>query len=184
MKKKAGLFNFITNEFKIPNIILGSARKNNQIIYGRRAMNAQLPGFLRATTYDFDIYANKPRRTAHRMQKRLDEEIGGGSDIFYSKPAQHKGTHRVMHIGFDARKGTQDDFAIADYTAKKQAYDRKIKIIKRGGIMYEGVSTIARRKKQILRDPKSEYRHEKDQGDLRRIEVARILQTRPRPIRW
>ena len=156
---------YIINRNKIDGIVLKDTKKKKGIIYGRRALNKQVPGFVRAETRDYDIYINQPKKQAHYMQKKLDKEVAGGYDLFYAKPAIHPGTHKVMHKGGDLRKGTDDDFEVIDYTNKP----RKITTIKRNGIYYESIGSIKRGKKKILQDPKSAYRHEKDKADLARI---------------
>jgi len=168
MKKKSAYL-FAINEEKIPSIIEGHVKKTDSIIYGRRAMNKQLPGFVRATTYDYDIYNKTPKKTARQMQGRLDKEFG--ADMFYDKPAQHPGTHKVMFVGKDMKKKTEDDQEIADYTQMPS----KVQTKRIGGIRYESIRSVVRGKKAILRDKESAYRHEKDREDLRRIKVRRLF---------
>ena len=166
------------NLFFIPqesgNIIEKEARSNRDIIYGARAMNAQLPLFMRRETQDYDVYSKKPRATADRIQRKLDKEVAGGKDDFYMKPALHKGTYKVMHEGADGKKRTRDDIGIVDYTSMPN----QISTVRIEGIRYESIPSIAKRKKEILQDPESEYRHEKDRSDLERIKYSRILRGR------
>ena len=165
-----GISNFAINEWKIPDIITGEAKKKKQVVYGARAMNAQMPaGFLGRHTEDWDVYTHRPRQTANRMQARLDKQIAGGRDEFYAKPALHKGTYKVMHRGADMRRNTPDDIGIVDYTKMP----RTVPTVRVAGVRYESLGSISKGKRKILKDPESAYRHEKDKEDLRRIRVAR-----------
>lgn len=165
---------FLMNKHKIPKILLDEAKRQRQIIYGAQAMNLQLPLYARRSTQDWDIFARHPRKTASRIQRRLDREVAGGKDDFYAKPALHAGTHKVMHEGFDNQQGTEDDVGIADYT-KMPSRSKKPPTIRHKGVLYEGLRNIEKGKKKTLRDPKSKYRHAKDRGDVERIRHARVM---------
>jgi len=158
----------------VSNVIETNAKKEKHIIYGARAMNAQLPLFMRRETQDYDVYSSKPKQTADMVQRRLDKEVAGGKDDFYMKPALHKGTYKVMHEGADGKKRTRDDIGIVDYTIMPN----QISTVRIEGIRYESIPSIAKRKKEILQDPESEYRHDKDRSDLERIKYSRILKGR------
>lgn len=144
-------------------------RITKNIVYGARAMNAQLhPSYIRRTD-DYDVYSKTPRIHAIHMKEKLNAMAG--ADVFYTKPAMHKGTHKVMDVGFDNRRGTKDDFGVVDYTKPT----RKIKSIEIMGIR---LAHISERKKDIrtsLRDPKFAYRHKKDRMDLTRIRATEKL---------
>jgi len=165
------MFDMFMGSSKVDRIILKEAKKKKQVIYGARAMNRQLPPFLGRLTHDWDIYARRPRRTAHRMQKRLDREVAGGEDDFYAKSAKHKGTHKVMHEGFDRKQRTRDDIGIVDYTEMP----RNIRPKRLSGLLWERLSSIKKAKRVILRDPKSRYRHRKEREDLRAIRAKRRM---------
>ena len=162
------------NQWKVKGIVLDTAKKQKHIIYGRQAMNVQLPGFLKANTQDYDIYSKKPRQAANKMQAKLDKEVAMGEDVFFMKPAQHKGTYRVMNKGPDRRKNTKDDYEVVDYTKSSQRVPYHVI----DGIRYESLGSIEKGKRRILKDPESEYRHDKDRGDLQRIAIARRFRRR------
>lgn len=155
---------------QIPRIIGREARRKRQVIYGAQAMNVQLPFLLRRRTEDFDIYTRNPRASAQAMQRRLDREVAGQDD-FYARRAKHRGTWRVMHEGLDQRKRTKDDIGIVDYTKQP----RSLETVKRNRLTYQSLRSVEARKRKILRDPKSRYRHRKDRADLERIECFRVL---------
>ena len=150
-------------------VIIPDIKRNKQIVFGRRAMNAQLPGFLNAPTTDFDVYVNTPKRVAFRMQGRLDNALAKGRDEFYALPALHPQTWRVMNVGSDKKKGTKDDFSVVDYSPKP----KKVCAVGIKGIKYQCLKTIIEGKERTLRDPMSAFRHEKDRRDLARIMASK-----------
>lgn len=162
---------FSINQNKIPNIIKQEAKKHKQILYGAQAMNAQVFPLMQRETKDYDVYSRNPKAAANRTQKRLDKEVAGGRDDFFVKPAQHKGTYKVMHEGKDQRKNTKDDVGIADYTTPKG----KIQTVTINGVRYEKISSISKGKRKILKDPDSQYRHDKDRADLQRIQLSSFI---------
>src|SRR4030067_550765 len=166
-KKTFALFNYVKNRGDIPGIIESEARDKKQIIYGRQAMNKQRPGYLHPPTEDYDVYTRRPKQTADKMQNRLDKKITH-YDMFYSRPAQHPGTYRVLNVGVDMKRNTEDDIEVADYTTKPN----KISTVKINGIQYESMQSIVKNKQKILQDKASAYRHEKDKYDLQRIKAA------------
>lgn len=151
--------------------ILGQARRNKETLYGARAMNKQLSWkWLSRPTFDYDIYSKKPRKSARQLEKTLDR--ASNQDIYYVKPAMHKGTFKVMHKGYDKIKGTKDDYGIADYTKPQ----RKIKSIKQNKIRYAHISERVKDAKTSLKNPMFKFRHKKDKSDLERIKKSRWLQ--------
>ena len=163
--------NFLASHNIIQDIVLTEVRKKKQIIHGARAMNKQLPLGFQRPTQDYDIFTKKPKQTAHRIQSILDREVAGGQDEFYSKPALHPGTHRVAHVGQDMKKDTEDDVVVADYTEMPTA----MPTLNINGLRYETLAHIKEHRKQTLKDPEAEFRHEKDREDLKRIELSKTL---------
>lgn len=168
------MIRFNMNKMKVRRVIIDHARKTKSVIYCAQAMNAQLPGFSGRMTYDYDIYTKRPRHVANNIQNRLDMEVAGGEDDFYSKQALHKETHKVMHKGADGIQGTDDDFGIVDYSK----IPRKITTIKKDGLIFESLGSIKKGKKMILKDKKSKFRHSKDRDDLKAIASSSILRRR------
>jgi len=160
----ARVFNF----YKKNIVIEKRLRRNDDIVYGARAMNAQLLLPFRKHTDDYDIYSKHPKKHAKQMEKALDRSAMG--DYYYTKPALHPGTFKVMDKGFDRRKGTHDDFGIIDFTKQTKTF----KTINKGGIRYTHLSERVKDIKRSLNDPLSEYRHEKDKKDLYRIKQSKL----------
>lgn len=168
-KKKRTLPTFPTLLFqdKIEESILGRARRNNQIIYGARAIQKQIGIFSRPTV-DFDIFSSSPEKDAQQEQAELDKIVG--FDYFYSKKGVNPGTWKVKSKGKDGKKGTPDDEGIVDYTKTPSP---KPKVKKINGIYYRNISEEIKGKKAALRDPQFAFRHAKDREDLQRIRVGR-----------
>lgn len=153
------VFNFIRRD----EVIKDKLRKDKDIVYGARAMNVQLPAPYQRHTKDYDIYSKSPNTRARQLERDLDKSAGG--DYYYVKPALHKGTFKVMDKGFDNRKGTYDDFNVADYSKPT----RKIRTVSIFGIRYAHLSERKKDAKKSLNDPMFKFRHEKDRKDLYRI---------------
>lgn len=153
-------------------VIDNKLRKSRNIVYGARAMNKQLPLGLQRPTFDYDIYSKTPRKSARRLERCLDRDAGG--DYYYTKPAQHKGTVKVMDIGEDNRRNTMDDYGVADYTRP----ERKIKSVRINNIRYAHLSEREKDARKSLRDPAFKFRHDKDRYDLYRIKKGRKI------LRW
>ena len=144
-------------------------RKTKNIVYGARAMNAQLPLHLRRNTDDYDVYAKKPRKAAKKMERHLDKHYGG--DYYYVKPALHPGTFKVVDKGLDRKPNTEDDYAIVDYTKP----NRKIKHMEKDKIRYARLSERRKDIRRSLEDKESAYRHQKDRADLERLRYKKQL---------
>ncbi len=168
--KKRSPTAFIFNRHKIGPVILSTAKKRKQIIYGSRAMNKQLPGILQRGTIDWDVLARKPKASARLVERQLDKKVAGGRDDFFMRPARHPGTYKVMHEGYDQKHNTRDDIEVADYSKMQKVPTVRIK-----GIRYQSLSSIRKGKKKTLKDPESKYRHRKDRQDLHAIQSKRFL---------
>ena len=59
----------------IRNTVHEQTKKNKSIIYGGRALNAQLPRTLYRRSNDFDVWSKKPGKHANELQSRLDNVV-------------------------------------------------------------------------------------------------------------
>ena len=150
------------------NVIESQVRKDKNIIYGARSIKKRLGWFGRETS-DYDIYSNSPKRSALKLDRTLDK--GSKSNSFYTTPALHKGTYKVMNVDFDRIKGTSDDYGIADFTKPKG----RIKTTTIQGIKYDMLSEERKNKLKSLKDKKMAFRHEKDRNDLNRINIFTLV---------
>jgi len=156
-------------DYQRKKVILSQAKKKKEVVYGAQAMNVQVPIQLRRPTDDFDMYSKKPGVSAKALKRKMNALSGFKN--YYVKPAQHPGTWKVMDIGYDLRKNTEDDFNIADYTKPaKKPRTTKVK-----GVHYVKLNSIIADKKASLRDPAYSFRHQKDQSDLNRMVAAKRL---------
>lgn len=146
--------------------ILNQAKKEGNIIYGAQSIKKQIGIFSRRTE-DYDIFSKKPKRSARTTEKNLDSLYG--YDAFYTKPAMHPGTWKVMDKGLDEKKNTEDDFGVVDYTNMPKP---KPKSRNYGGVSYRDLSLEKKAKLKSIRDPEFSFRHKKDKEDLARINMA------------
>lgn len=153
----------VLGDVEIESIVKKQAKKNKSIIYGAQAISHQVFKPLSRPTVDWDIFSKRPRRSAQQLEKSLDKSSGG--NWYYTKAAQHSGTWKVMDRGMDQRKGTKDDFGIADYTKKPSG----LKTTTVGGVKFVRLSEVRKSKLKALRDKESKFRHAKDRDDLERI---------------
>lgn len=167
--KPIGILKLALNRDKI---ILGQARRNKEIVYGGQAMNRQTYGFLNRTTYDYDIYSRKPKKSAKQLEREFDRT--SGYDSHYVKEAMHRGTYKVMNRGRNL-EDPRDDFNEADYTRPT----RRIKKKRINGVFYAALSETRKDKLQSLRDPKFKFRHRKDKEDLNIIDANKKLRRSP-----
>jgi len=129
------------------------------VVYGARAINAQLPQHLQKQTNDWDIYDREARSLAYRIEKTLDNRYGG--NYFEVKLAKHKGTFRVI-----SRISGE---VVADVTVNTTVVPYRVI----GGIKYATLDFHVKRIKVILKDRNLKYRHAKDSEALQRINISR-----------
>lgn len=144
--------------------ILAQAKKEKSIVYGAQSIKARR-GVLARNTEDWDIFSKSPKKSAKTTEKKLDKIYK--RDQFYTKPAMHPGTHKVMSKGADRRKGTKDDWGVADYTKMPKP---KPPVNKINGVRFRTLAQEAKAKRTSLRDKTQKFRHKKDSTDLAIIE--------------
>ena len=145
---------FYKRKTLIPNTIL-SVTERHETIHGGRAVNAQIPLFLRRKTNDYDIFTRIPKKDAKQTERVLDKRFGG--NYFYTEPAEHKGTIKV--------KSYITGETYADYTKP----DRKLQRKKIGGIYYVSLGFMQGQAKRALKNKEAKFRHAKDRDMLNRI---------------
>ncbi len=160
--KRLARIRAITEEDVIQKEIKKFLKENKNIVYGARSINAQT-GILTRQTSDWDAYSNNPKKTADKLQRRLDKNVDG--DYFFSKPAVHKGTWKVKGKGDDLIPNTKDDEEIADFSKP----EKKVNFVIVNGLRYRSLKEEIKAKKKSVSDPAFKFRHEKDQTDLDRI---------------
>ena len=141
-------------------IILEEASKRGQVVYGQRAVNQQLPTYLRKKTKDYDIYSKDPKGAAIKVAELLNREING--DSFEVKRAKYGRTWKVK----DKKSGEN----IVDYTQPSR-YPKTKNVL---GVKYADLSSVKRKIGKILKDEKSSYRWDKDMDTLSRIKKAEM----------
>lgn len=146
------------NQGIIGSTIWDNIRNKGNILYGARATNIYLPPHLDADTRDFDIYSKTPKKSAKELERELDRKFGG--DYFEVKPAEHKGTFKVVS------KVTGS--GVADFTKQEKGVAYKISLDR---IRYANLQHIKKKLMAILKDPSKKFRHQKDRETLQRIKV-------------
>ena len=158
---------FFKNKKKVGKIIINHVKKRGLILFGQKATNRQLPKDLRKDTEDYDIFSATPKKSARRIEKKLDRKFKG--NFFEVRPALHGGTHKVIsRIG---NKGVAD---VGKPTRKVSTVTRKrIKL-----------ATLQFQKEQIkksLADKESKFRHAKDREVRSRIKIAEARKSMKKP---
>jgi len=141
------------NDLIINEVVLNTALKDGQIVHGARAFNIQSPTYLRKKTIDYDILTKRPKKVAKEVAEKLSRRLGKKVDVV---KGSHKGTYRVK----------LNDETIIDYTQLK----RRPRTKKIWGTEVRHLKSIKRDAKRLIRDPKKEFRREKDISTLQRIE--------------
>lgn len=155
------------NKGNVERAIKKQAKEEKAIIYGARAIQKQAPLFSRSTD-DYDLFVKNSKKSAIKIERKV-EKFTTRND-FYVKKGINPGTYKLKHVGYDGKKGTNDDIGIADYTNNPKPLP-PFKII--NGIRYRTIREEARIKKRILKDPMFKFRHKKDREDLARINLVK-----------
>lgn len=131
-------------------------------------MNKQLtPQMLQRHTEDYDIISKTPKMSARKLEKELDRNAG--YDAYYTKPAQHKGTHKVISRGMVSGI-KEDDYTVADFT-NPSSY-RNVRTIKTNNLRYAHISERKKDAIKSIKNPEMSFRHDKDRDDLGRINLS------------
>ncbi len=149
---------FFKNQKKVGTIIINHVKKKGLILFGQKATNRQLPEDLRKDTDDYDIMSPTPRKSARRIERKLDRNFKG--NFYKTKPAKFGGTFKVVQI--------IGDKPIADVGETK----KNVTIVKRKGIKLASLEFQKGQIKKSLADPESKFRHPKDREVLSRIRIA------------
>lgn len=153
----------------INNLIKKQAKKRGSILFGGRALNLQLNSSLRRPTEDFDIYSKTPKKSATRIERKLDKHID--ADMFFIKPAMHPGTWKVMN------RATNRE--VADYSKPPE----NVQTRQVNGLRVASLPFIKKQRQEILKDPESRFRHKKDKDAIQRINLQQSLKKKKRVIR-
>jgi len=146
------------NHLIINEVVLATAQKEGQIIHGSRSFNLQSPTYLKKKTIDYDILTQKPRKSARETAKQLSRRLGKKVEVV---KGSHKGTYRVKI----------NNEVVVDYSQLK----RRPKTKKVWGTEVRSLKSIKRNAQRLVKNPKTEFRREKDIDTLNRIqEIERM----------
>ncbi len=151
---------FFKNKKRVGRIIISHVKKKGLILFGQKATNRQLPKDLRKDTDDYDIFSKTPKRTANRIERKLDKKFKG--NFFEVRPALHKRTHKVI-----SRIGNK---GIVDVSKP----NRKIPIVTRKKIKLASLEFQKQQIRKSLKNPEFKFRHPKDREVRSRIKIAEL----------
>lgn len=151
----------------VPPIIENHTRRNKNIIYGGRAVNAKVgPDFSRQS-HDYDIYSKFPKRHAIQIEKRIDRKIG--ADVAH-----------VEEVAFDNRDGKSGKMyrvvtkPYGDPDVDYNLMPSSIEFETINGIRYETLGKAEEKYKKMIREGE-EKRYYKARLDLQRIQMSKIF---------
>lgn len=147
----------------VEQVVLRQARREGNIIFGGQAIKRSI-GVNARRTKDFDMFTNTPKKSANKLQMKLDRQFQG--DDFFSKKGRNPGTWKVKHKGLDGVARTDDDIGIADFTKTPRpvpntftSRENKFRVLRE-----EAAAKI-----RLLKNPTFKFRQKKDFEDLIRI---------------
>jgi len=164
-RNNLNVIDYLRTKDIVPKKIKEFIKERRYIIHGGKAINVQAHFPYKRASFDYDVYSNTPLKDANALDKLLDKARRG--NYHYVKSAAHKGTYKVMDIGFDLKKGTEDDFGWVDFTKKPKT----LKLVEISGVLYSTLAHVKKRKGIAIRAKKYEYRSKKDIADIERIEM-------------
>jgi len=139
-------------------IIKDEASKRGQIIHGTRALNQQVPTYLKRKTLDYDVYTKKAKSSAQRVAEKLN--IAYGRDEFEVVAGKHKNTWKV--------KSKSSGKTVADYTGQ----GKKPQSVNVLGVRYASSEALKSKARKLLKEESKRFRWDKDIDTLRRIKLT------------
>ncbi len=164
MPKNNNNLRVFMNLHRIKGKIISRARKNKDIIFGGKSLQKQL-GLGARRSEDIDVFTETPKKSAKAIEKFADKTTRG-DNFFVKRGKSLKTTRKVKWVGRDGIKNTKDDKGIVDYN-KIPKPTPKFKTF--NGVRYRVLSEELEAKFKAVRDPKFEFRKEKDLEDIKRI---------------
>jgi len=137
-------------------------KKNKGILYGSTAVNFYTPPHLDAVPGDYDVYSQSPKKSARKVERKLDKKFGG--DYFKVEKAKYPRTWKV--------RSNVTKKAIIDFTKPETKIPHNIT---KSGIRYAKLSYLKKKYKAILKDKEEEYRWDKTKEALQRIRIYEKL---------
>jgi len=159
VKAKPFVYNPMLMPWTTDNVIEHQVKAKKNIIYGARALNAQLPRTLYRKTKDYDIWSKRPAQMADNLQEQLDDVVR--YDGYYDEAWKSKSGKQVYSV---IERDTGE--VIADFT--KTPTGTKYTLV--SGIRYQTLKNAKLHYRQILADPLLQKRWSKAKYDLWRIE--------------
>jgi len=137
-------------------------KKSKGILYGSTAVNFYTPPHLDAVPGDYDVYSQSPKKSARKVERKLDKKFGG--DYFEVQKAKYPRTWKV--------RSNVTNKTVADFTKPETKIPHNIT---KSGIRYAKLSYLKKKYKAILKDKEEEYRWDKTKEALQRIRIYEKL---------
>lgn len=157
-------------------IIVEHLKNKDRVVYGARAMNAQLPKEYRRPTEDWDVKTQNARQFAYTLEAELEElDVRDNFKVeMLPVRGENWNVFRVIH------KATGK--SLVDVSVPEGPSLPPYVIIDE--IKYKTLEAIKESKLEDVRDPEKRYRRRKDLQDVRRIERAQreSVSTQNRPL--
>lgn len=166
MKKKKTINPFKINQayWNKDETILNAIKKEKAILYGMQSIKKRT-GLQSRPTQDYDVFHNRPLQFAKKVERKLDRQAGN-NNAFFTKPALHPNTFRVMFFGNDGIQNTKDDINLLDTTITPKPMP-KYNVI--NGVRYRALQEERDAKARAIKDPAYSFRKDKDTFDLQDI---------------
>lgn len=150
---------FERNKNIINRVVRGFLAKNKVgIVHGTRATNSQLPTFLNKKTQDWDVFVKKPKVRAMQVEQVLDKKFR--SDAF--RIVKGKGSPGILVYKV---KSNVTNETFIDFAKPK----RKVPSVAKRGVKFATLKDQKTRALENVRNPKLQFRREKDLNLLKRI---------------
>jgi len=165
-KRKHNPVGILKSKLYSDDIILVQAKKNKSIVYGGRAIQANIGRLKSRPTQDWDIFSSNPTKSANQIKNKLNRVAK--SNYYYTTSSQyHPSTKKVYSSGQDGIPKTSDDRGVADFspTPRNARYNTI------NGVRYIQLRETAKDKLSALKDDAYKFRHKKDKDDLDRIRI-------------
>ena len=143
------------------------AKNPKLIVHGSRSQNVQLPRYLeRKATFDWDIFSKTPKKSATKLERKLDKKFGG--DYFRVKPGATKRL-KVNKVISNVTEQSFADFSIPD---------RIVPTTSIRGKMFATLRDQKLKAQSNIKDPTKSFRREKDLNFLRRVKIFEKMRGR------
>jgi len=157
-------------------MIAETVKEKKQIVHGQRALNKQLPPFLRKPTFDFDLWVNEPKKAMIQLEKKLEAAVPGNQFSIGKETLPNvwgKAKKVIYHIRDNASGRNLIDYSKTPRGATTVVID---------GVQYQSLQHAKQTFIRILQSPDSPFHQKaKAQYKLQMIRAFELENQRWRP---